>query len=396
MISVVGVGHPPIDGSARARIARAALVVGARRHLESLKVEGGVELGGDLDSMLETVASCDGDVVVLASGDPGFFGIVRILSERFGPDALEVFPSVPFVSAAFARCGLPWDDAIVVSAHGRDPRIAINACRAHPKVAVLTSPTFGPADLARALEGVERTYLVAERLGAADERVVMLDGHEVASRRWRDPNVVVVLDHARSRGRPSSVFPPRSGPTTWALPEEVFEQRDSMITKAEVRALVLARLGPGLGDLIWDVGTGSGSVAVECARFGAAVIAVDRDERACALATSNAQRHGVSISVVHGSAPRALEDLPAPDGAFVGGAGADLFDVLALVSARVRRCAVTTLVTLERMGPAVEAMSEGGLEVAGVQLRSDRLVRLGNGHRLEGTNPVLILWGERT
>src|SRR5690606_29485493 len=87
-----------------------------------------------LDAVAKYVAE-DRPVVVLASGDPGFFGIVRALAERFGPERLDVRPGVPSVAAAFARIGLPWDDAVVVSAHGRDPRTAVHLCRARPKVA---------------------------------------------------------------------------------------------------------------------------------------------------------------------------------------------------------------------------------------------------------------------
>src|SRR5437660_11459571 len=90
-------------------------------------------------------------------------------------------------------------------------------------------------------------------------------------------------------------------PAGWALPEAAFAHRDSMITKAEVRAVVLARLGPRLGDLVWDVGAGSGSVAVECARLGAAVVAVERDPAACDLVTRNAADFGVDVAVVHGA-----------------------------------------------------------------------------------------------
>ena len=94
-----------------------------------------------------------------------------------------------------------------------------------------------------------------------------------------------------------------------------------MVTKAEVRALVLARLGPGLGRCIWDVGAGSGSIAVECARFGAYAIAVERDPEACARIEANAGTHGVDVAVVAGEAPAVLEGLPAPDAVFVGGGG---------------------------------------------------------------------------
>ncbi len=154
----------------------AALVVGGRRHLDAVKVPEGAErvVLGPLAPALDTVAAYVAEerpVVVLASGDPGFFGIVRALAERFGPERLDVRPGVSSVAAAFARAGLPWDDAVVVSAHGRDPRTAVNVCRAHPKVAVLTGPGAGPAELGAALRGERRTLVVASALGSAGESV---------------------------------------------------------------------------------------------------------------------------------------------------------------------------------------------------------------------------------
>src|SRR6266540_2425452 len=219
---------------------------------------------------------------------------------------LEVLPAVSAVAAAFAAAGLPWDDAVVLSAHGRDPRPAVNACLAHPKVAVLTEPGFGPAELAAELLGLDRRVLVAERLGEPGERVVEDDPAAVAARHWADPNVVLVLDETAAVARTrAAAWPTRRVPVRWALPESAFEHRDGMITKAEVRALALARLGPGVGDLLWDVGAGSGSVGVECARLGAAVVAIDRDPAACALVTGSARL--ASAERVLGAA-RALAD----------------------------------------------------------------------------------------
>jgi precorrin-6Y C5,15-methyltransferase (decarboxylating) len=169
-ITVVGVAAAPLPPLARERLAAAALVAGGERHLAEHAPDGAptVRLAGDLAPALDRLVASDGPAVVLASGDPGFFGIVRALAERVGRERLEVLPAVSSVSAAFARAGLPWDDALVVSAHGRAPASAVNAALAHPKVAVLTAPAFGPAELARALGDAERHLVVAERLGSGD------------------------------------------------------------------------------------------------------------------------------------------------------------------------------------------------------------------------------------
>jgi precorrin-6Y C5,15-methyltransferase (decarboxylating) len=168
-----------------------------------------------------------------------------------------------------------------------------------------------------------------------------------------------------------------------------------MITKAEVRALVLARLGPGTGDLIWDVGCGSGSVAVECARLGAAAIAVDHDADAVALTGRNAEAHRVPVRAVHGRAPEVLAGLPDPTAVFVGGAGAELDAVLDLCAARARRVVVVTLALVERAGPALERLASAGLETEGTMVQASRLRPLAGGHRLAAENPVFVLTGRR-
>ncbi len=388
-ITVAGIGPGPLHPAARARLAVAALVVGGRRQLAAAQLPAAcrtVELGGDLEPALAAVAASAGPVVVLASGDPGFFGIVRALATRFGRERLEVLPSVSAVAAAFAAAALPWDDALVVSAHGRDPRTAVNACRAHPKVAVLTAPGFGPAELAAALRdaGLDRCLLVAERLGEPDARIVQGDpatiAGRVASAGFADPNVVLVLDEARAVAADKGhAWPARQVPPGWALPDDAFAHRAGMITKADVRALALARLGPGPGDLVWDVGAGSGAVAVECARFGAAVVAVERDPAACALIAANAARHGVAVQVVEASAPAALDRLPDPDAVFVGGSGGsrNLEAIVAAAASRVRRAAVVALASVERVAPAAHALAAAGLSVDTVLAQTAALRPLG-------------------
>ncbi|MGI5374433.1 precorrin-6y C5,15-methyltransferase (decarboxylating) subunit CbiE [Streptomyces sp. CA-251387] len=401
-ITVVGTGTgapPPEDV-----LAAAELVVGGRRHLEAVRLPDGVErvvlgaLAPALDTVEEYVAK-DRPVMVLASGDPGFFGIVRALAERFGPERLDVRPGVSSVATAFARLGLTWDDAVVVSAHGREPRTAVNVCRAHPKVAVLTGPGAGPAELGAALRDTGRVLVVASALGDPErERVERLTPVEAAARDWGTAvSVVLCLDETRVLGPVRTLAGPDVRPAGWALDEAGFAHRDSMITKFEVRALALARLGPRLGDLVWDVGAGSGSVAVECARLGAAAVAVEKAADGVERIRANAAAHGVDVQVVHGPAPDALTDLADdPDAVFVGGGGRELPAVVTACARRARRTVVVAMAALDRVPAAREALTEAGFSCDGVLLQSSRLAPLpGDVTRLAATNPVFLLWGVR-
>jgi precorrin-6Y C5,15-methyltransferase (decarboxylating) len=187
------------------------------------------------------------------------------------------------------------------------------------------------------------------------------------------------------------------GPAQWALDEREFEHRDSMITKFEVRALALARLGPRLGELVWDVGSGSGSVAVECARLGAAVTAVEKTRDGVERIRANAEAHGVDVHTVHGAAPTVLSDLDDPDAVFVGGGGRELPTIVTACARRARRTVVVAMAALDRVPAVREALSAAGLTVDGVLLQSSRLAPLpGDVTRLAATNPVFLLWGIRT
>ena len=396
-ITVIGLDGDPLSAKAEGLLEEAALVAGGSRHLELLGVEGkrAVVLKGDLSEALGQIEETEGPVVVLASGDPSFFGIVRLLARRFGRENLRVLPGVSSVALAFARAGLTWDDAVTVSAHGRDPRRAVNVCRSHPKVAVLSSPEFGPADLARQLEGWGRTFLVAERLGEPDERVFRGAVTEIASMAWRDPNVVLVLDEERALGGKGWISSGLKSPDRWALPEASFEHRPGMITKSETRALVLARLGPGPGDLVWDVGAGSGSIAIECARLGAAAIAVERDPESCTRIRENATRHDAHVRVVEGEAPDALRDLPEPDAVFVGGSGSGFEEIVKLCAVRARRSVVLSLITLEKIMPAGEILHVCGLEVETTLLQASRVKGIGTLHRLAAETPIFVVWGRK-
>ncbi|KAA2258562.1 precorrin-6y C5,15-methyltransferase (decarboxylating) subunit CbiE [Solihabitans fulvus] len=393
-VAVIGVDGTNLPPGAADLLRAARLVVGGRRHLDAHAPTGTrrIELGA-LEPALAELAAFDGPAVVLASGDPGYFGIVRSLRERGLPVA--VLPAVSSVQRLAAAVGRSWDDVTVVSAHGRDLRPALNVCRARPAVAVLTAPGSGPAELAAGLAGWRRTLVVAEDFGGPHEQLSTVDLAAAEERSWREPNVVLCLADpelvpARGWFGGGEPVPPDGG---WALPEDQFAHRDGMVTKAEVRALALARLAPRPGTLVWDVGAGSGSVAVECARFGAAVVAVERDPAQCERIGANAAAHGVDVRVVRAPAPAGLAGLPGPDAVFVGGGGPDVVSACARVgAARV----VVALAAVDRVPHARDALREAGYRVDGCQLSSARFAELpGGATRLAAINPVTLLWGVR-
>ncbi len=410
-VTVIGCDGRPLGPEASQALAAATLVIGAPRHLENAPIPPGAERKElkHLDEALDAVSVRSGPAAVLASGDPGFFGIVRALRARkIEP---RVIPAISSVTLAFARLGLDWDDALVISAHGREPRSpgqALAAALAHPKAAILTAPrTASARDLGAELLAAGKRVYVAECLGTAQERITDLTAEP--TRDFAEPNILIALDPialdpiALDHEAPKTSeapSPPRwlaghqGAPDGWALPEDAFTHRDSMITKAEIRALVLARLGPAPGRVIWDVGAGSGSVAVECARFGAHVIAVEADQAQCDRIRTNAAHHGVRLQVRQGRAPEALDGLPPADAVFVG--GGDRTVLAAVVKAADPGRVVVTLAAVQRVGETSDLLTDLGYRPEGVQLQASRLAPLPGGQlRLAAQNPVFVVWAQR-
>jgi precorrin-6Y C5,15-methyltransferase (decarboxylating) len=394
-VTVIGCDGRPFGPDAADALAGARTVIGAPRHLSAAPIPETaerIELR-HLDEALDALSQHQGPTVVLASGDPGFFGIVRALRARgITP---YVIPAVSSVADAFARIGLDWDDALVVSAHGRDPHRALAAALAHPKTAILTAPGTA-AHLARDLHTAGKRVYAVELLGTPEEKVSVLPVETGLA----DPNILISLDEHEHQHEHDTPGPPRwlaghpGAPDGWALPEDAFEHRDSMITKPEVRALVLARLGPAPGRTIWDVGAGSGSVAVECARFGAWVIAIESDPAQCEKIRGNAERHRVRLRVHQGRAPEALIGLPPADAVFAG--GGDLAVLATAIRLASPRTVVVTLAAVQRVGETATLLAAQGYQADGVQLQASRLKPLpGGSHRLAAQNPVFVLWGQR-
>ena len=374
-VTVIGWDGTPLSKAARSALSAATMIAGARHHLALPEVPPTAErvLLGSIQLAARRIADHRGAAVVLADGDPGFFGVVRALRRPEYGLEVEVVPAVSSVASAFARAAMPWDDAKIVVAHQRNLRRAVNVCRAHHKVAVLTAPGAGPTELALMLRDVHRTFVICEGLGTEWEEVSVLTSDKVADHTWRDPNVVLVIGSPAApetsgwiAGHPADYPGQVRG---WALHDEQYAQPAS--GGPLVRAFTLARLGPRIGDLVWDIGAGGGGTAIEAARLGAAVIAVDRDEEACARITDNARRYGVQVQVVCGTAPEALEDLPEPDVVRVGGGGAA---VVAACALRRPERIVATVATREEADRIRQGLESAGYTVEAELLRSARLL----------------------
>ena len=410
-VTVIGWDGSPLTDAARAALQAASLVAGAAHHLALDDVPAGAERVrlGSVALAARRIARHRGTAVVLADGDPGFFGVVRTLRAPEHGLEVEVQPAVSSVATAFARAGMPWDDAQVVVAHSRNLRRVVNICRAHTKVAVLTSPGAGPAELALLLDGVHRNFVICESLGTRQERVTVLTSEKAADHLWRDPNVVIVVGGQARPPAPAQLTEPDAGtsarlirggdgwlagrppgypegPRGWAEQHGLTDRQARTAShSAQLRAAQLARLGPRPGDLVWDIGAGAGLTSADAARLGAAVIAVDRNAEACARTTARAAELRVPLQVVHGGAPQVLERLPEPDVVRIGGGG--LRTVEACADRRPERI-VTHATTRDEAEATGRALADRGYTVECALLQS---VEMDTTHWTERDRTVVFL-----
>jgi precorrin-6Y C5,15-methyltransferase (decarboxylating) len=320
-LSIIGIGEDGLDGlsaAARRLIARTEVLVGGHRHLalippnEAERIVWAAPLGDTLDR-LETLRGRR--VCVLASGDPMWFGIGATLARRFPADRIAVIPHAGAFSLAAARLGWALHETPCLSIHGRPIETLALALQPRGRLLVLSENGASPAAIAGLLtaRGFGASQMtVFERLGGPDETCFTAIADGWLDRPVDDLNTVGIELH----GRPDEVAPGRAP----GLPDELFFH-DGQMTKREIRAATLAALRPWPNALLWDVGAGCGSVAIEWARAGGAAVAIERDATRGAMIARNAAQLGVpDISIVAGEAPEALWDLrDVPDAIFIGG-----------------------------------------------------------------------------
>jgi precorrin-6B C5,15-methyltransferase / cobalt-precorrin-6B C5,C15-methyltransferase len=326
-LAIVGIGEDGVAGlgeHARALIADAELVFGGKRHLELAAglVTGEAHswtspLAGSLD---EIVAARGRRVCVLASGDPFLFGIGATLSHHVPADEMDVAPAPSAFSLAAARLGWPLQEVTTVSLHGRPIELIVPHLQPGRRILALTSDADGPKALAELLAtngfGASRLTLL-EALGGPRERLrqAVVAGFDLAD---IDPlNLcaieVVAAPDARVLARAAG------------LPDGLYEH-DGQLTKREMRAITLSALAPKRGQLLWDIGAGSGSIGIEWMLADPAMraIAIEAEPERVARIRRNALAFGVSdLVVVEGTAPDALAGLPEPHAVFVGGGGSE-------------------------------------------------------------------------
>ena len=326
-LTLIGIGEDGPAGlgdEAKRLIASAPVVFGGARHIELMRplITGEAQTWlSPFEKSVEAVLTRRGTpIVVLASGDPFFYGVGATLSRHIPASEMTVIPAPSSFSLAASRLGWPLQDVTILSLHGRP--IDLIRPHLHPgrKILALTSDGKGPADLASLLLASgfgPSTLTVLEALGGPHEKISRQKAADFALADISDLNICGMEVEADEGAR---ILPVSAG-----LADELFEH-DGQITKREIRAMTLSALAPRRGELLWDIGAGSGSIGIEwmLADSSLRAIAIEASGERAARIRRNAGNFGVpGLTIIEGEAPGALASVPTPDAIFIGGGGSD-------------------------------------------------------------------------
>ncbi len=407
-IHIIGVGADGLAGlTARARelLAGAELVLGSEAVLRQLPASAAQRcpVGADFQETIAVLTANRGRrIVIVASGDPLFYGVARYLCDRLGKDRFEVLPHVSSMQLAFARIKESWEEAYLTNLQTHPLETVCDRIRTAEIVGLFTSDKEGPVEVARQLlaRGLDyfRAY-VCENLGAPDERVTQGELNDLLDMEFAPLNVLILK---RKPGRPDQPATPR-GWRRFGNPDDVFAQsrpKSGLITQVEVRSIALGQLAIEPGSVVWDIGAGSGSVAIEAARLSepGMVYAIEQDAADYHLILANAETFAVrNLKAIHGMAPGVFLGLPAPDAIFIGGTGKEAASLLeaawkALLPGGRLAITVATLESLNAAYTTLKALA-GHVEALLINLSrgTDQLETL----RFEALNPTFLLGAQK-
>ena len=403
-VHIVGISDDGLQGLttvARECLASADMLIGESRLLSQVadSTADSWDPEGELDSVVDRIANHpEQQIVLLASGDPLFYGMARYLCERLGKERFEVLPHVSSMQMAFARIKESWDEAYLTNLASQSIDIVVERVRTAERVGIFTTEGSPPAAVAKACLDRKIDYFTAyvcENLGSPDERVTFGELDEIAGQEFSSLNVMILIRKPDVPDRPAVMV----GRRLFGNPDEMFSQsqpKRGLVTPAEVRSVALAELDLGPNSVVWDVGAGSGSIAVEAAQIahGGRVFAIEMDPEDYALIASNAERFGTdNLTPILGKAPEVWEDLPAPDAVFVGGTGRQVSQLAVQALNRLRPGGrlVANVNSIENLAAVRSALLAQVAEVQtwmfSISRGTDQLEQL----RFESLNPTFLL-----
>lgn len=382
-----GCGLGYLTAEATEAIRSAELLLGSPRLLEMFPEHRAKEPATSAREIRVALdhAGC-GSACVLFSGDSGFWSGARLLLPLLQQEEWKLLPGISSLQVFAARLGRPWQDWRLCSAHGTDCDPVREVCGGKP-VFFLTGGRLGPAELCERICGAGLGSLkvsVGENLGTADERILTGTAEELRRGQYEALSVMLV-----------EAAPGRTERAPGIPDEEFLREEGIPMTGQEVRSAILAKLGIRPDDVCWDIGTGTGAVAVELALHSAAVWSADRNPAAIRLAERNRRRFGAwNLRLAEGAAPEVLTQFPTPDAVFIGGSGGNMQEILTAVhrkNPQARIC--VSAIAVETFHTAVQNLRKLGWTVEVCQIAVSRSRSVGDLTMMLARNPVWLITG---
>jgi len=404
IIGVGGSGASSLSPEMRQLINQTELIFGGERLLNMFPSISGqkVTIRHNLTEVTEEIKANLGrkQMVVLASGDPNFYGIAKYLISKLGKDIFEIISNISSMQLAFAKIKENWDDATFTSVHSRPIEDIIKTVQSSHKIGIFTDEEHTPAAIARVLlaHGVDgyKAY-VCQELGGEDEMLIETDLCSLSQMDFSPLNILILLRAKPEKAEAEFCYP------LLGIPDEQFYKRrpkGGLITKLEVRVVSLAKMCLADDSVVWDIGAGSGAVSIEAsflARKGR-VFAIEKNSEDVAIIRENLQNFRASnVQVVQTLAPDGLGDLPDPTAVLIGGSGGQMEGILDIACLRLKPGGriVINVVTLENLNAAVEGLKVRGFTAEVTLINIARSQDIANLTRLEALNPVFVITGRR-
>ena len=410
MIKVVGIGlngKESLATKTKTIVEQATLLIGSDRHLTYFPNHSGDKMViknffEDIKNLQE-IKNNHEYIVILVSGDPLFFGLGRLLLEQFDIEELEFYPHLSSIQLGFSRVKIPWHDAIIISGHGRHLDELISSLRqGQEKIAILTDSKNNPQAIAELFLSlkipINYDIWVCENLENIDEKVNCFTPQILASLtnyQFSALNIVILL---RKKDLNLSQKELENLPI-FGVEDNYFlsfKDRPGLMTKKEVRMIILGELGLKSQQIIWDIGAGTGSVSIEIARLcpNSQIYAIEKTAMGINLINKNSKRFKVNnITSIQAQAPNKLQTLPNPNRIFLGGSGGNLIDILDICQDKLAKngIIIIALATIENLGISLNWIKKNSWNYQLLNINISGSLSVGNLTRLAPLTPIFLV-----
>ncbi|MEK6678166.1 MAG: precorrin-6y C5,15-methyltransferase (decarboxylating) subunit CbiE [Nitrospirota bacterium] len=401
MIYIVGIGingEDDLSNKSLDIIKNSEILFGGERHLSyfpDFKGERFVIKSNLKDVVHHIKKNIKKRITVLASGDPGFYGIADYLIKNLGKEDIEIIPNISSVQWAFAKIKETWHDAEIVSSHGRDIESIIETARHNNKIGIFTSSGDEPKKIAEALIKSNLnnfTAHICENIGSPDERIESYSLKDIAAKTFSPLNIMILIKND------TGAFNAEKLDSVFGFPDICFSHSNGLITKEEIRAISLAKMRLRDDSVVWDIGACSGSVAIEAGRIAkiGKVYAIEKKSERINQIKKNIERFRIeNVEAIEGEAPDCLKGLPEPDAVFIGGSSGRLKTILEVCSKSMKSKGriIINAITLDTIKTATDSLKWLNMPFEIVSVNIAKSKGISDSIFFEAQNPVYIISG---